>query len=160
MRAWRATDHSMHLLMVGDGELRSKAEELAPAEAPVTFTGFLNQTEIGDAYAAADMLVLPSDYGETWGLVVNEGMVFELPAIVSDRVGCGPDLIDEGTTGRTVPFGNVEELASTIKQMARHPERVRKMGQNARDRVMSEYTIEKTVNGIVKAALDACKDNK
>jgi glycosyltransferase involved in cell wall biosynthesis len=155
VRAWRATDHSMHLLMVGDGELRSAAEELAPAEAPVTFTGFLNQTEIGDAYTAADTLVLPSNYGETWGLVVNEGMVFELPAIVSDRVGCGPDLIEEGETGRKVPFGDVTALASTMEEMAGHPDRVRDMGREARDRVMSEYTIEKAVDGIVEAALDA-----
>jgi glycosyltransferase involved in cell wall biosynthesis len=160
VRAWRATDRSIHLLMVGDGEMRSEAEDFAPAKVPITFTGFLNQTEIGDAYAAADMLVLPSDYGETWGLVVNEGMVFELPAIVSDRVGCGPDLVDEGKTGCTVPFGDIEALASTMKQMARHPERVRKMGENARNRVMSEYTIEKAVDGIVEAALDVCKYNK
>jgi glycosyltransferase involved in cell wall biosynthesis len=160
VRAWQGTDHSMHLLMVGDGELRPAAEELVPAEAPITFTGFLNQTEIGDAYAAADMLVLPSDYGETWGLVVNEGMVFEVPAIVSDRVGCGPDLIEEEETGRTVPFGDLTVLASTMEEMARHPTRVREMGRKARDRVMSEYTIEKAVDGIVKAALDAYKDNK
>jgi glycosyltransferase involved in cell wall biosynthesis len=155
VRGWQSTDQPIHLLMVGDGELRSEAEELAPTKAPVTFTGFLNQTEIGDAYTAADMLVLPSDYGETWGLVVNEGMVFDLPAIVSDRVGCGPDLIEEGETGQTVPFGEVGALASTMEEMAAHPDRVREMGLKARDRVMSEYTIEKAVDGIVEAALDA-----
>jgi len=35
--------------------------------------------------AAADALVLPSDAGETWGLVVNEAMACGRPAIVSDR---------------------------------------------------------------------------
>jgi glycosyltransferase involved in cell wall biosynthesis len=160
VRAWRGSDRPMHLLMVGDGALRSEAEDLAPPEAPVTFTGFLNQTEIGDAYAAADMLVLPSDYGETWGLVVNEGMVFELPAIVSDRVGCGPDLIDEGETGHTVSFRNVKALASTMTNVAGYPDRVREMGRKARDRVMSEYTIENAADGITKAALDAYRSRQ
>ena len=46
----------------------------------------------------ADMLVLPSLYTETWGLVMNEAMQFGVPCIVSDRVGCGPDLIRPGDT--------------------------------------------------------------
>lgn len=160
VRVWRAADHSMHLLMVGDGELRSEAEKRAPAEAPITFTGFLNQTEVGDAYTAADVLVLPSDYGETWGLVVNEGMIFELPAIVSDRVGCEPDLIDEGETGYTIPFGDVGALASIMKRLTKHPDRVHAMGKNARDRVLSEYTIEKAADGVVSAALDAYRSDQ
>jgi glycosyltransferase involved in cell wall biosynthesis len=154
MQAWRRVDRPVHLLMVGDGALRSEAERLVPQEAPVTLTGFLNQTEIGKAYAAADVLVLPSDYGETWGLVVNEGMIFEMPAVVSDRVGCAPDLVHEGATGYKVEFGNVQALTSILSQMAEHPEHIRKMGKNARELVLSEYTIENAADGIVKAALD------
>ena len=41
---------------------------------PVHFTGFLNQSQMVDAYVASDCLVLPSDGRETWGLVVNEAM--------------------------------------------------------------------------------------
>jgi len=155
MKAWQTSDSPMHLLMVGDGTLRDKLENLAPEEAPITFTGFLNQTEIGAAYAAADALVLPSNYGETWGLVVNEGMIFECPAIVSDRVGCGPDLIEEGETGHTIPFRDVKALARTMNQMASRPARVAEMGKNARELVLSEYTIEKAADGIVEAALEA-----
>jgi glycosyltransferase involved in cell wall biosynthesis len=98
--------------------------------------------------------VLPSDYGETWGLVVNEGMIFEMPAVVSDRVGCAPDLVHEGATGYKVEFGNVQALTSILSQMAEHPEHIREMGKNARELVLSEYTIENAADGIVKAALD------
>jgi glycosyltransferase involved in cell wall biosynthesis len=159
MRAQRATESSMHLLMVGDGELRLEAKAQVPDEAPVTFTGFLNQTEIGRAYAAADALVLPSDYGETWGLVVNEGMIFECPAIVSDRVGCGPDLIEDGETGYTVPFADTEALADTMVRVAERPARTRTMGKQARELVLSEYTIERAADGIARAARDAYSDN-
>jgi glycosyltransferase involved in cell wall biosynthesis len=155
LQAWHSSNSPMHLLMVGDGTLRDEVENLAPDDAPITFTGFLNQTEIGAAYAAADTLVLPSNYGETWGLVVNEGMIFECPAIVSDRVGCGPDLIREGKTGYTVPFENIKVLAGTMNQMASHPARVAEMGRNARQLVLSEYTIKKAADGIVEAALEA-----
>ena len=90
----------LHLLVVGTGELLSQARALAAKHVlPVTFAGFLNQTEIASAYVAADCLVLPSDYGETWGLVVNEAMACGRPAIVSDRVGCAADLVTDGVTG-------------------------------------------------------------
>ena len=160
MQTWRTLEQPVHLLMVGDGELRSQAEAIVPAEAPVTFTGFLNQTEIGKAYAAGDAMVLPSNYGETWGLVVNEGMIFELPAIVSDRVGCGPDLIEEGETGYTVPFGDIDALASTMNRMARSPEHVKNMGKEARKLVMSDYTVAEAANGIVEAAQNAYREDQ
>ena len=47
---------------------------LAELGVDLKLIGFLNQTELGEAYALADCLVLPSDYPETWGLVVNEAL--------------------------------------------------------------------------------------
>ena len=60
--------------------------------------GFQQQEKLKDVYTVADMLVLPSLYTETWGLVMNEAMQLGVPCIVSDRVGCGPDLIRPGDT--------------------------------------------------------------
>jgi glycosyltransferase involved in cell wall biosynthesis len=68
-------DMQEHLLIVGSGPLeRALKNQVTNEGLPVRFTGFLNQTDIPAAYAAADCLVLPSDYSETWGLVVNEAM--------------------------------------------------------------------------------------
>ena len=50
----------------------------------MTFAGFLNQSEIPRAYVAADCIVLPSDYGETWGLVVNEAMGEQTKNMIAD----------------------------------------------------------------------------
>jgi hypothetical protein len=44
---------------------------------------------------AADCLVLPSDHGETWGLLVNEALASGLPCLVSDACGCAEDLLGE-----------------------------------------------------------------
>jgi glycosyltransferase involved in cell wall biosynthesis len=76
--------------------------------------GFVNQSELPAVYGSADLLVLPSDGQETWGLVVNEAMACGIPAVVSDAVGCGPDLIEPGRTGATFPLGDVAALASAI----------------------------------------------
>lgn len=143
----------MHLLVVGDGELR----QLAMAQAnrsrlPVTFAGFLNQSHMARAYTAADCLVLPSDHGETWGLVVNEAMACGLPAIVSDRVGCGQDLVVEGVTGFTFPFANVARLADLMTDCALDPVRLGELGSRAREHVRA-YSIENAA----RATLDAVR---
>lgn len=155
-RADRETNTKIHLLVVGTGplkrELRERVEERS---LPVTFAGFLNQSEMPAAYAAGDCLVLPSDYGETWGLVVNEAMACGLPAIVSDRVGCGPDLVSNGETGFTFRFGDVDDFASRMTQVANMDESERKvMGERARDRVMKQYSIERAVENTVAATLE------
>ena len=140
-----------HLLMVGDGELRPACEAyVREHRLPVTFAGFLNQSEIATAYAAADCLVLPSDHGETWGLVVNEAMACGVPAIVSNQVGCGPDLIDSGETGFVFPFGDWGSLADMLAKLSERPEELRRQGENAKSKIAS-YSVQAAVRGTVDA---------
>lgn len=148
-QACARTPAPMHVLVVGTGVLMDEARERAAARGlPVHFAGFLNQTEMPAAYVAADALVLPSDYGETWGLVVNEAMACGRPALVSDRVGCGPDLIVAGQTGDTFPFGDVDALAQRLVDWAQDASRLRAMGARARERVMEGYSVERAVAGL------------
>jgi glycosyltransferase involved in cell wall biosynthesis len=124
----RLRDKPVQIAFAGAGELESELRKIAAASSvDAEFMGFLNQSELPAAYASADVLVLPSDGQETWGLVVNEAMACGIPAIVSDVVGCGPDLIDPGQTGATFPFGDVAALASAIESvLAFDPEQTRR----------------------------------
>jgi glycosyltransferase involved in cell wall biosynthesis len=141
---------NLQVLMVGDGplgaELRASAQGL-----PIHFTGFLNQSEITAAYAVSDCLLLPSDHGETWGLVVNEAMACELPALVSDQVGSAVNLITSGKTGDTFACGNIEELAMLMNRYAREPDLLERMGAEARCRVFADYNFERVVDGVLAA---------
>jgi glycosyltransferase involved in cell wall biosynthesis len=110
-----AARSSATLLVAGSGPLESAIhDEAGRLNARVRFAGFLNQSELPIAYAAADVLVLPSDRRETWGLVVNEAMAAGVPAIVSNECGCAPDLIVPGETGEVFPVGDVAALADAI----------------------------------------------
>jgi glycosyltransferase involved in cell wall biosynthesis len=104
-----------HGLVIGDGPLKRDLEHWAKINnIPVSFLGFLNQSEISNAYIATDVLVLPSDPTETWGLVVNESFNFGIYAIVSDSVGCHPDLVIDGITGYTFRTGVISEFANRL----------------------------------------------
>ena len=106
---------AVEVAFAGSGELESVLRDFARREGvPAVFHGFVNQSEMPSVYAAADVMVLPSDGLETWGLAVNEAMACGVPAVVSDAVGCGPDLVTEGVTGATFPLGDIPALARAI----------------------------------------------
>jgi glycosyltransferase involved in cell wall biosynthesis len=136
-------------LMAGDGPLRAQSEEQARRSgAPVRFAGFLNQSRISEAYAVADALVLPSQT-ETWGLVVNEAMASGLPCIVSDQVGCGPDVIERGITGDVHVMGDVEDLAEVLMEYAGSG-RLASMSAAAR-RKMEAYSVPAAAGALASA---------
>jgi glycosyltransferase involved in cell wall biosynthesis len=141
------------LLLVGDGPLRGAAEELIARRdvADARITGFLNQSELPRAYAAADMFVLPS-LNETWGLVVNEAMNFGLPIVVTDGVGCADDLVRPGWNGFVLPAGNAMKLEDAL--LALVTDRTMRADFGARSRsLIDEYSIAKCADGIVAACL-------
>ena len=139
-------------IMVGDGPLRQHLEALAVSyHLPVHFVGFCNQGYLPTFYRAADVLVLPSDSEETWGLVVNEAMACGLPCIVSDACGCAPDMIDEDKTGYTYPVGNVEILAQKmidiIKKLKNQKEQIR----NSIAEKIKIYSMEQATQSLEEA---------
>jgi glycosyltransferase involved in cell wall biosynthesis len=112
----RRRGRDVELVFAGSGELAGRLEESAcRVEVPARFLGFVNQSEMPAVYAAADVIVLPSDGSETWGLVINEAMASGVPAVVSDEVGCGPDLVVPGATGATFRLGDTEAMARAIE---------------------------------------------
>ena len=141
---------SLEVAFAGSGDLQ-QALTAAAADAGLraVFHGFVNQSELPAVYAAADVLVLPSDGRETWGLVVNEAMACGVPAVVSDAVGCGPDLIEPGVTGAVFPLGDVGALAGGIETvLSLDPDRTRK----ALAERMETYSPARAAQGIAGAA--------
>jgi glycosyltransferase involved in cell wall biosynthesis len=141
-----------HALFVGDGPLREACAGAARAAGvPTTFAGFLNQGEMPSAYAAADLLVLPSDRRETWGIVVNEAMASGLSVVVADAAGCAPDLVVEDVTGRTYPAGDVGALARHVRALVADARGRERMGAAAAAHVAG-FSIERAVAGILEGA--------
>jgi len=138
------------IVFLGDGELRPELVRQAQVSprVPITITGFRNQRQLSPYYHAADVLAMPSK-GETWGLVINEALHHGLPCVVSDRVGCAPDLIEPGDTGALFAPGDSASLSAALVDafgLAQQPE----TRERCRRKVAS-YTVEQAAAGIADA---------
>ncbi len=145
--AHRSMRQPANLVVIGDGQLAASLAEAAGDER-VRLTGFKNQHELGLWYGAADVFVLPSSH-ETWGLAVNEAMAAGTVPVVSDAVGCAPDLV-EATGGRTFPVGDTKRLAEVLDQLVNDPPtlaRLRSAGRAAVDR----HSLDAAATGIEAA---------
>lgn len=143
--------NQIQLVFIGDGPLRSEIELLSKKNnINLSFLGFLNQSEIvAKGYSKIDILALTSK-SETWGLVVNEVMTGGIPCIVSDKVGCHLDLIDEGKTGYVFQVNNTKELTNKIdyfieKKLTNHDFKPAVLSK------ITSYSLQNTVEGYLYA---------
>lgn len=115
-RLWRE-GHDVAVLVAGAGPAEAELREAAQAAGvPLHLLGFCNQSRMPAIYAAADILVLPSEH-ETWGLVANEALACGRPIVLSDAVGAAPDLAGDGSAGRIFPLGNIDALTRALEDM-------------------------------------------
>lgn len=104
------------LIVVGDGPLRERLEEIVPQhlKSRIVWTGFSNDVaELAAIYSQCDVLVLPSDH-EPWGVVVVEAAAAGLAIVASDKVGAAPELVRHGSNGAVFPTGNLQSLKESL----------------------------------------------
>jgi glycosyltransferase involved in cell wall biosynthesis len=156
MRAVQAmADPSLMLVMVGNGELENEVNAIAAA-GPERFRvlPFQNQSRMPVVYRLGDVFVLPSAFGETWGLAVNEALGCGRPVLVSDRVGCAADVVD-AFCGRVFSWTDPESLAQSLRGLTADRSRLVAMREAAARRAWS-FDIARTEVALVAAAARVC----
>ena len=140
-----------YLLIAGDGEERARLEARVRDSgcSDIRFLGFMNQTELPRLYDLVDVFVLPSQQ-DAWGLAVNEAMIAGKPVIVTDRVGCYPDLVHNGVNGFVYEAGDVNALCQHLRQLIADPALRTTMGETS-IRIIRQYSFEQDVAGLREA---------
>ena len=143
------------LVWAGDGPARQSLLELgALLHVPMVFLGFCNQSQLPAVYRAADVLALPSEGSETWGLVVNEAMACGTPCVVSNASGCAPDMVLRGVTGEVFAMGQVDALALALSRALMIERDTRQIAAHS-----ARYSVTATASGVL-AAVATLKKNK
>lgn len=147
--------------MVGDGIDRKEIEELIVKNdlKNVYVTGQLPQNEMSKYLKLSDVYVLPSE-NDASPKALNEAMNFSLPIIITTGIGTAKELLIDGENGYIYPPGDVEKLASLMKQIMERTDR-HKMGESSK-KVVEKCDYNRIVEGWMEAVqyVTDCKKGK
>lgn len=143
---------TVHAVFAGNGALTETLQgEIAASGAPAHLLGFVNVDRLPGLYAAADMLVHPSE-ADPHPLVCSESACVGLPVILSDRIGAeGPsDVARRGENALVFPVGDVAALADAIGTLAADAEFRARMSARALE-IFDELDVNRSIDGIRRA---------
>ena len=91
-----------------------------------------------EAIAETDVVLSLSQFQESFGRTVLEGMAAARPAVVYDH-GAPPEFVRHGETGHVVPLGDIDAVADTLRKLADDPDALRAMGRRAQADVSARF---------------------
>ena len=131
-------------------QLRRMIAELGLSQ-DVVLTG--EMSDVRPAYAAMDVLVLPSCQPEPFGGVVLEAMAMERP-VVATAIGGSLDQVADGVTGILVPPGDPTALADQLERLAGDAGLRRDMGRAGRERLLTRFSFDQMLARFEKVYRD------
>ena len=132
------------LLIVGDGTLREKLENLAEElgiGGRVQFLGVRN--DVASLLAASDVFTLTS-VSEAASITLLEAMASGLPVVVTN-VGGNPEIVRDGVDGLLAPRGDSHAIAAALLRVLDDGRLAFSMGQSGAERVRTQFRLENTV---------------
>ncbi len=139
------------LLIVGHGSARSEIERLIEQNGlhHIQLLGFKQGEALQELIRNSICVVAPSEWYETFGLILIESFAHGRPVIAS-RIGGMTEVVSDGRDGLLFPPGNVEALRECLVWMEKHTEQAAEMGMLGRRKVEAQFDPEthyqKTMN--------------
>jgi glycosyltransferase involved in cell wall biosynthesis len=134
------------LIIGGEGPLSNEWKALAaqsPAVQRIHFVGKISDADLPAYFQACDIFCLPAvNQAEAFGIVQVEAFACAKP-VVSTRLNNGVDFVNQdGITGYTVTPSSVDELAQALNKLLADPALRHKLGQQALQRALQEFSLE------------------
>jgi glycosyltransferase involved in cell wall biosynthesis len=162
---WKAVDLAIEafarmqapgkLVIVGDGEERTKLEQLAAQRRcpsrEIEILGFQKQPAIRDVLARATALVLPS-LRECGGAVVLEAFACRTP-VIATAWGGPREYVTPETGFLVAPEGREEfirGLMAAMQAMSANPQSADRMGAAARERAEAHFAWDKKATAMIE----------
>lgn len=137
-----STNHDIQLILIGDGSVRNSLEHRVieyGIQDRVSFSGFLNDPT--DIYSKFDFFVLPS-FSEGMSNSLLEAMAVGLPVLVS-RVPGNTYIVHDGVDGIVFNPNDTQDLSAKMELLLIRPDDARKFGENARNKILQGYSLER-----------------
>lgn len=151
----RVENFQVFLTVVGEGNYKEELLKLTKElniEDSISFVG--RQENVEEWYRNNHLFILPSLY-EGFGSVYIEAMASGLPCIaISNENGkysvAADDIIDHNINGFLMKDDNPDELFHFIQEFFKTPKRLEEFGNNARKKVLTSFTWEKTIQNLLR----------
>lgn len=118
--------NNVHWLIVGDGPIKDELEEIVPKN--MTFTGFVDGTNLANIYAASDLFVFPSPT-ETFGNVVLEALSCGTPVIGANAGGV-KSIVKNGMNGILCEEKDITDFVQAIDSLLTRDQTRKVMREN------------------------------
>jgi glycosyltransferase involved in cell wall biosynthesis len=144
LRAFALLEGEAHLALVGEGRGHAAWRELAArlgVSERVHFLGLRNDVE--QVLAASDVVVVPSQWQEAFGLAVVEGMAAGKPVVVTES-GAMPQIV--GDAGLVVPRHDAVALAEALQRVFADETLARRLSLRGRRRAEERYGMDRYVD--------------
>lgn len=145
----RKSGVKIRFFMAGRGEMRQEMEELSRklgVSEQIHWLGSVAKPE--RLLQASDIFVLAS-VGEAFGLVLAEAMACGVP-VIGSRSGAIPEIVEDGKTGLLATPLDPASFADAVERLGRDEELRREMGGRAVERVRRHFTIETSIDKLMK----------
>jgi glycosyltransferase involved in cell wall biosynthesis len=143
MSAWDqvGAELGVPLVVAGTGPLQDEVVAWARDRADVRYVGLQDKAGCRSLTARAAAVVVPSNWLETFGLVVVEAMAVGVPAVVAGH-GSLAELVDDGVTGLTHRPRDAASLAASLRRVVTEPGLGERLGVAARRRYEDGFSPE------------------
>lgn len=144
--------NNIKLFIVGTGPYLHDLKEMTiklNILGKVIFTGRVSDGDLLKYYNLADIFAFSTLRMEGLPLVVPEAMACEKPVIAS-RIGGITSVIDNNKDGILIETGNLKELKGKVLEVLGDEELARKLGKNARKKVVERFGLDRMINDTVK----------
>lgn len=136
----------LRLTVIGEGPSRPELERQAASLGVREAVDFLGRVpEVHSHMNAATLILMPSRWEETFGLVALEAALMGRP-VVATRLGALPEVVLHERTGLLVPSEDSAALAEAASSLLNHPEKAIEMGRAARLWALERFTLDRCVD--------------
>ena len=150
LSAWDTLDTSWKLKIVGEGPLAARVAQYCESKVNAEWLGVKGGAEVKELMGAAEALVFPSEWYETFGRVAIESFAKGTP-VVASRLGAMAEIIREKETGLLFEPGNASDLAGKLRWAFTHSDELLKMRAGARADYEAKYTAKENCRLLVSA---------
>ncbi|MFF0340472.1 glycosyltransferase [Kribbella sp. NPDC004875] len=153
MKGWdayraAAGDDALRLVIAGGGPMLEQVKAWAAARPSVELRGLMSKPEVFQLIAGSRAVVLPSEWEETFGLVVVEAMAVGVPPLASGH-GSFPELITDGVDGALFEPGDPDNMAKLLLDVDASPERYAELGRQARTTYENHHRTDQNVERLL-----------